>query len=215
MIHSAQPLIMLLFVMMIACVFFSSAMFFLERGDFDEDAGAYMRGDGTVSPFQSIPGTFYFCIVSMATVGYGDIVPITPAGKLVASITSLVGILSLAVPITVVSTNFSVEYDKLKMKRKTMRARVQLLKSHFKERRTGLDAMNAEVDDLVKRASLDLLDQVRDLIEVSREETTFELRALVQLAYASRQHDLGVVKKQHDADADIDAKRRPAGLPLS
>lgn len=91
--NSTQPLSMLLFVMMVVCVFFSSAMFFIERGDFDLSQGIYIRSDGSESPFQSIPGTFWWCLVTMTTVGYGDAYPITPGGKLLAAITSLTGIL--------------------------------------------------------------------------------------------------------------------------
>ncbi|GBG28904.1 Potassium voltage-gated channel protein Shaker [Hondaea fermentalgiana] len=91
--NSTQPLTMLLFVMMVGCVFFSSGMFFLERGDFDLDRGVYLRSDGSESPFQSIPATFWWCLVTMTTVGYGDVYPITPGGKLLATVTSLAGIL--------------------------------------------------------------------------------------------------------------------------
>uniref|UniRef100_A0A7S2S5R2 Ion transport domain-containing protein n=1 Tax=Mucochytrium quahogii TaxID=96639 RepID=A0A7S2S5R2_9STRA len=202
MIQSAQPLTMLLFVMMIGCVFFSSAMFFIEKGEFDEVNEVYMR-EGKESPFQSIPATFWWCLVTMTTVGYGDVYPITPAGKLVASLASLTGILVLAIPITIISTNFSVEYEKLKKQRKTMRDRVLLLKNHFKERKSGLDAMNMEIEELVKRTSIGFMQEIGDLVEVSKAEMLIELEELVKLAYVSRQKDL----RQAQVQADKNAKK--------
>jgi hypothetical protein len=72
------------------------------------------NGDGCVdeSRFTSIPNTFWFVVVTMTTVGYGDYVPITVAGKLLSMLTALSGILILALPITVITYNFEVECTK-------------------------------------------------------------------------------------------------------
>lgn len=45
--NSWQPLVMLLFVMMLGLVCFSSALYFAERGDYHEDTRTYVRDDGT------------------------------------------------------------------------------------------------------------------------------------------------------------------------
>lgn len=133
MVQSAQPLGMLLFIMGIGTIVFSSAMYYVERGTYDEARNTYLRSDGLPTPFESIPASFWWCIVTMTTVGYGDIVPISAWGKLIAAVTSLCGILVLAIPITVISTNFNAEYSKLQKEREQMKARVQLLKQHFKK----------------------------------------------------------------------------------
>lgn len=59
------------------------------------------------NPFTSIPATFWWCLVTMTTVGYGDEVPVTGMGKLVAIFTMVSGIVILALPITVIGTNFA------------------------------------------------------------------------------------------------------------
>ena len=46
-----------------------------------------------LSPYQSIASTFWWSIVTMTTVGYGDAYPVSPAGKFVACVTMFGGIL--------------------------------------------------------------------------------------------------------------------------
>lgn len=53
--------------------------------------------------FSSIPQSIYWAIVTITTVGYGDISPVTPLGKMVASLIMLTGFAILAVPTGVVT----------------------------------------------------------------------------------------------------------------
>lgn len=48
-------------------------------------------GDPVPSPYASIPEAMWWCIVTLMTVGYGDVVPVTPPGKLVAGVTMVAG----------------------------------------------------------------------------------------------------------------------------
>eukprot|EP00899_Mesostigma_viride_P008202 jgi/Mesvir1/17383/Mv08684-RA.2 len=107
MMRSGQALGILGLFMMIALVLFSSIMYLLERGTWDEAQQAYIRHNGTPSPFFSIPETFYWCITTLTTVGYGDMYPITSLGKLVAGCTMISGLLILSLPISVVGANFA------------------------------------------------------------------------------------------------------------
>lgn len=121
--ESIMPLGMIVFVFTIGVVVYSSAVYvalalrvagmvllvcslhgdahrvrcvpsyYMERGTYDEGVGLYFDENGQESQFQSIPHAFWWCAITMTTVGYGDIVPITAAGKIVASLASLTGVL--------------------------------------------------------------------------------------------------------------------------
>lgn len=78
--NSADALGVLTFFLGIAVIVFSSLMYYAERGVYDPVLDEYIRSDGSPSPFTSIPATFYWCIVTMTTVGYGDVVPVEFGG---------------------------------------------------------------------------------------------------------------------------------------
>jgi len=54
--------------------------------------------EGEASGFRNIPESIYWCIVTMTTVGYGDIAPQTPLGKFLASVVMILGYGIIAVP---------------------------------------------------------------------------------------------------------------------
>ncbi len=72
-------------------------------------AAAMHMAEGTAQPdkFGSIPESMWWAIITLTTVGYGDVVPITPMGKIVASITALGGLVMLALPVGIIATSFS------------------------------------------------------------------------------------------------------------
>ncbi len=190
---SAQPLGMLLFIIAIAMIFFSSIMFTAEKGVWSgEPDNMWVMADdtSTPSPFQSIPDTFYWCIITMTTVGYGDVYPVTWVGQIIAVTASLCGILVLAIPITVISTNFNAEYEQLQKQQQIIRARMLLLKQHFAQRRTGMDALQSEIREMGKRSTSELMAEVHKIVEKSQEVLCEELEEIVRVAYTERQKEL-------------------------
>jgi hypothetical protein len=70
----------------------------------------YAEATGHGSRFTSIPEAFWWAVVSLTTVGYGDYVPENPAGKLVGTICITTGILVVAFPVPVLVANFTKYY---------------------------------------------------------------------------------------------------------
>lgn len=59
--------------------------------------------EGGKNGFESIPESIYWAIVTMTTVGYGDIAPVTAVGKMLASMVMIIGYAIIAVPTGLVS----------------------------------------------------------------------------------------------------------------
>lgn len=63
--------------------------------------------EGEESGFDSIPQSIYWAIVTITTVGYGDIAPLTVAGRIIASVAMLLGYSIIAVPTGIISVEMS------------------------------------------------------------------------------------------------------------
>ena len=63
--------------------------------------------------FSSMPQSIYWGIVTISTVGYGDVAPITPMGKVIASMIMLIGYGTLAVPTGIVMGEINMEIAKI------------------------------------------------------------------------------------------------------
>lgn len=63
--------------------------------------------EGEANGFLNIPQSIYWAVVTMTTVGYGDIAPATPAGKFLASLVMITGYAIIAVPTGIVSAELS------------------------------------------------------------------------------------------------------------
>lgn len=67
--------------------------------------------EGEENGFTSIPVSIYWCIVTLTTVGFGDIAPVTPLGQLLATIIMILGYGIIAVPTGIVSAEFARSKD--------------------------------------------------------------------------------------------------------
>ncbi len=63
--------------------------------------------EGENSGFTSIPQGIYWAIVTITTVGYGDIAPVTVVGKLIASLAMLTGYSIIAVPTGIITVEIN------------------------------------------------------------------------------------------------------------
>jgi voltage-gated potassium channel len=73
----------------------------------------YMIEGGSGGGFTSIPRSVYWAIVTLTTVGYGDIAPVTPFGQFIASIIMILGYAVIAVPTGIVSSEMTKDRKKI------------------------------------------------------------------------------------------------------
>jgi hypothetical protein len=103
----------------------SGAIYYVEHGDYDpatqmfviDDFDCLMSAPRTLNPlypcpkldskFVSLPQTLWFCLVTLTTVGYGDMVPRSTLGRACATVCILCGNVLTAMPIAIVGTYFT------------------------------------------------------------------------------------------------------------
>lgn len=82
-------------------------------------AGAMMYGiEGAVNGFTSLGVSVYWAVMTVATVGYGDITPHTPLGRLVASLLILIGYSVIAIPTGILTAQMTAELQRKRLERK-------------------------------------------------------------------------------------------------
>jgi voltage-gated potassium channel Kch len=112
--------------------------------------------------FENIPQSIYWAVITLASVGYGDISPVTPMGRIMTIILALMGIGIFAIPAALLSSAFT---DQLRIERENLRndLYVMLEDGHLSEQE--IDLVKAEA----KRLHLSQQD-VDQLVEKARRE---------------------------------------------
>jgi voltage-gated potassium channel len=82
--------------------------------------------------FSSIPAAMWWSIMTVTTVGYGDLIPVTPVGKSIAALFTLLGVLVLALPSAILASGFIEEYRKPDPQESERKKAGSVLISHFK-----------------------------------------------------------------------------------
>lgn len=131
---STKALYVLFFNLLLGIIIFGSLMFLAEGGTWDANQRSYVRPtsrtfnetsrewqtNSEISPFESIPASFWWAIVTASTVGYGDHVPKTELGYLIAILMMFFSLVILSLPVGVIGGTFSSvwsDFDKEKQSR--------------------------------------------------------------------------------------------------
>lgn len=96
--RSRRELTTSLFVVLLALLVVSSFMYYAER-------------DAQPETFASIPHSMYWAIIALTTTGYGDVVPVTTVGRLLAGVAALLGVAVIALPVGILSSSFVQEIE--------------------------------------------------------------------------------------------------------
>ncbi|MEQ2244100.1 hypothetical protein ILYODFUR_013670 [Ilyodon furcidens] len=99
--HSYQEVGLLILFLSVGISVFSALIYFAEKEEKHTDLG-------------TIPSGWWWAMITMTTVGYGDTCPVTAAGKVVATLCIICGLLVVALPISVIFNKFSKYYQRNK-----------------------------------------------------------------------------------------------------
>ncbi|WP_205509542.1 ion transporter [Longitalea arenae] len=89
---SLKKITIFMLVVLSLVIIMGSVMYLVENGE---------------NGFHSIPDSIYWAIVTVTTVGYGDIAPVTPVGKFIASLMMFIGYGIIAVPTGIITTEMA------------------------------------------------------------------------------------------------------------
>lgn len=116
--------------------------------------------------FGSIPDTMWWGVATLTTVGYGDVYPITPAGKVFSSIIAVLGLGLFAIPTGILASGFNEQLQEQRAVATSASTCAQC--DHLQEQ---LDQARREVELLTGQL------QTKDTLLASREETIALLKA--------------------------------------
>lgn len=98
-----EELILVIFVVFLLLIIFSSLMYFIEK-------------EAQPEAFSNIPEAMWWGIITLTTVGYGDVYPITPLGKILGALIAFLGIGMFALPAGILSSGLAEAVQKKELK---------------------------------------------------------------------------------------------------
>src|SRR5690606_127039 len=97
---SKHKIIVFMYFMIVMSIVLGTLMYIIEGGH---------------NGFKDIPTSIYWCIVTMTTVGYGDIAPVTYLGQVIASFIMIMGYGIIAVPTGIVTAELATNNNNKKL----------------------------------------------------------------------------------------------------
>ncbi|XP_054844873.1 potassium voltage-gated channel subfamily C member 2 isoform X4 [Eublepharis macularius] len=116
---STNEFLLLIIFLALGVLIFATMIYYAERiGAKPNDPSASEHTE-----FKNIPIGFWWAVVTMTTLGYGDMYPKTWSGMLVGALCALAGVLTIAMPVPVIVNNFGMYYSLAMAKQKLPRKR--------------------------------------------------------------------------------------------
>ena len=137
------PLSATLYLLLVA-MFFSSASLYLLEGELQEG-------------FRSIPDAMWWSIVTLTTVGYGDVSPISALGKVVGALTAIMGVMTVAMMTGIVASSFA---NKMSLRKETLQNQI----------------IESLEDGIISDNELDEINRLAGALELSEEEVDTLIR---------------------------------------
>nr|AJP09338.1 ShawR1 [Nematostella vectensis] len=133
-ISSKNELFLVFVSVMVPIILFSSMIYFAEKDANDKN-------------FQSIPESFWWAIITVTTVGYGDVCPVTKLGKVIGAVCAICGVVIVALPVSVIGSNFSYYYIQA-------RTRVQQPRRANNQHQKTISHVPANIMGLTRRSTM-------------------------------------------------------------
>ncbi len=105
-IGNQLPELFITFSIAIVVLFVSATLLYLVEGNEQPDN------------FGSIPRSLYWSVITLTTVGYGDVYPITPVGKFITSILAFVGVALVALPAGILASGLTEAHQQIREENK-------------------------------------------------------------------------------------------------
>ena len=213
MVKSFDALALLAFFLIIVIILFGALIYFCEAGldNYNHELGGFARLDVTgthyeLSPFNSIPASFWWVLVTATTVGYGDMYPTSFEGKMIATLTMMVGVLALALPVSVIGANFADIYGK--KQKQTLQAEQKMLVQMWKGQIGNVDGaeetrINTDGDiETIDTSNRDRIDS-EESPDAMKDELLHILRDIQELSSKAT-----LIMRSMDADEFKDTARK-------
>ncbi|KAJ0059904.1 hypothetical protein NL108_015521 [Boleophthalmus pectinirostris] len=116
---STNEFLLLIIFLALGVLIFATMIYYAERiGAKPNDPTASVH-----TKFKNIPIGFWWAVVTMTTLGYGDMYPETWSGMVVGALCALAGVLTIAMPVPVIVNNFGMYYSLAMAKQKLPKKR--------------------------------------------------------------------------------------------
>jgi voltage-gated potassium channel len=147
--HESRSFVATLYLLVLALLISSAMIYVAEQ-------------EAQPEHFGSIPQAMWWTVVTLTTVGYGDIVPMTVAGKFIATLTALMGVCVVALLTGIVATGFT---NQVAMRRNQLEAEITSALSDG----TISNDERKEIEDLRQRLNISEEDALAIINYLSRD----------------------------------------------